>query len=81
MEFSSLSPWDASFVVDEKFVWVRCRGVPLALWSYQCFETIGSLVGSLVEIDEATITREVVEFARLRVRISIGSVAKLVKQV
>jgi len=61
--FESLVPWDDSFVVGEKFVWVRCRGIPLALWSSQCFEFIGSLVSSLVEVDDAMITREVVEFA------------------
>ena len=68
-------------MVGEKFVWVRCRGILLTLWSSRCFEFIGSLVGSLVEVDDATITREVVEFARLRVKIPVGRDAKMVKQV
>ncbi|ESW15862.1 hypothetical protein PHAVU_007G108700, partial [Phaseolus vulgaris] len=79
--FESIVPWDDSFAVGKKFVWVRCRGIPLALWSNQCFESVGSLVGALVEVDNATVTREVVEFARLRVRIPVGSDTRMVKQV
>ena len=79
--FESIVPWDDSFAVGEKFIWVRCRGIPLALWSNQCFESIGSLVSALVEVDNATVTREVVEFARLRVRIPVGSDTRMVKQV
>ena len=30
--FSELSPWRDSFVVPERFAWVRCRGIPLQLW-------------------------------------------------
>ena len=79
--FKSIVPWDDSFAVGKKFVWIHCRGIPLALWSNQCFESVGSLVGALVEVDNATVTREVVEFARLRVRIPVGSDTRMVKQV
>jgi len=79
--FKSIVPWDDSFAVGKKFVWIHCRGIPLALWSNQCFESVGSLVGALVEVDNATVTREVVDFARLRVRILVGSDTRMVKQV
>jgi len=79
--FDSLVPWNDSFVVPEKFVWVWCRGISLSLWSNQYFERIGALVGTLVEVDEVTITREVLEYARLRIRILVGEEARSVKSV
>ncbi|KAK7378163.1 hypothetical protein VNO80_03600 [Phaseolus coccineus] len=62
--FDSITPWSNSFMVAEKYVWVRCRGIPLKLWSSQCFELIGALVSSLIKVEEATTSREVLEFAR-----------------
>jgi len=57
--FGSLVPWNDPFVVSKKFVWVRCRGISLSLWNSKCFERIGALVGTLVEVDKATTAREV----------------------
>lgn len=65
----SLVPWENSFLVTEKFVWVRVRGLPLVFWSRQCFELIETLVRTLVEVDEAIVAQETLEFARLRIRI------------
>ncbi|KAK7356785.1 hypothetical protein VNO80_16061 [Phaseolus coccineus] len=63
---------DDSFVVSEKMAWFRCRGIPLALWSNQCFEPIGDLVATLVEVDTGTVSKEVLEYARLRTKIPLG---------
>ncbi|KAK7342045.1 hypothetical protein VNO80_24987 [Phaseolus coccineus] len=52
--FDSLVPWENSFLVSEKIIWVRVRGLLLVFWSSHCFELIGNLVGSLVKVDEAT---------------------------
>ncbi|XP_068501378.1 uncharacterized protein [Phaseolus vulgaris] len=70
--FESIVPWDDPFAVSEKIVWFRCRGIPLALWSNQCFERIGALLGKLVEVDERTISKEVLEYARLSIRIPLA---------
>lgn len=57
--FNSLVLWDVSFVVKDKIVWVRCRGIPLALRSSECFERIGNHVGTFVEVVEACVAKEV----------------------
>jgi len=77
--FVLIIPWDDSFVVKERLVWIRCRGVPLQLWCNQCFTRVGAVVGEVVEIDEATEKRETPEFARFRVKISVTSVVRRVK--
>ena len=79
--FESIVPWDDSFAVSEKIAWFRCRGLPLALWSNQCFERIGGLVGKLVKIDEGTISKEVLEYARLCIRIPLGEEVRLARSV
>ncbi|KAK7382657.1 hypothetical protein VNO80_01627 [Phaseolus coccineus] len=77
--FSSIFPWDDSFTIKEKFAWVRCRGIPLQLWSNHCFVNIGVVVGEVVEIDEATKEKERLEFAHFRVKIPVTSSVSMVK--
>jgi len=79
--FGSIVPWDDSFVVAEKIAWFRCRGIPLTLWSNQCFEHIGALIGKLEAVDEGTVSKEVLEYARLRIRLQLGEEARLTKSV
>ena len=77
--FESIVPWDDSFAIFEKIAWFRCRGISLALWINQCFECIGVLVGTLVEVDEGIISKEVLEYARLCIRIPLGEEVRLAK--
>jgi len=58
-------------------VWVRCRGLPLKLWNYDCFKHITALLGTLIEVDEATLALEEMEYARFRIRVSVGCEAKI----
>jgi len=78
--FSSVTPWDGSFASKERFAWIRCRGIPLQLWCNQSFHKVGAVVGEVVEIDEATEKREVLEFARFRVKLLVSTVVNLVKE-
>lgn len=68
-------------MVVKKLVWVRCKGILLALWSSKCFECIRVLVSTMVEVNKAMLTREVLEFARLRIRVPVGKVTRLAKTV
>ncbi|KAK7372242.1 hypothetical protein VNO80_05616 [Phaseolus coccineus] len=79
--FDLVFPWDESFSINERFAWVHCRGILLQLWSSHCFESIGALVGKVVEVDEVTLEREVLEYARLCVKIPVGGTANLAKEV
>lgn len=79
--FASVVPWNGSFTVHERFVWVRCRGISLHLWSRHCFESVGALVGKVVEVDRETLAREVLEYVRLRVSIPVGVFPSIKREV
>jgi len=75
--FDTIIAWEEQFVAVDKLVWVRCRGLPLKLWNSECFKHIAALLGTLVEVDEATIALEELEYARFKIRVSVGCEAKL----
>ncbi|ESW26204.1 hypothetical protein PHAVU_003G099400, partial [Phaseolus vulgaris] len=77
--FSSVTPWDGSFVLKERCEWIRCRGIPLQLWCNQSFSKVGAVVGEVVEIDEATEKRETLEFARVRAKTSVNTAINMEK--
>ncbi|KAK7332016.1 hypothetical protein VNO80_28762 [Phaseolus coccineus] len=79
--FGSILPWNVSLAVNERYAWVQSRGIPLELWSRQCFECIGALVGKMVEVDQATFAKEVLEYARFRVCVLAGGLVKVTKEV
>jgi len=53
----------------------------LALWTAGCFREILSDVGTLVEVDEATLNWECVKYARLKVRLVVASMVKFFKEI
>jgi len=68
-----------SLEIQEKLVLVICRGIPLRFWNNTFFERVEAQVGTLVEVDDSTIKREVLEFVRLRVRAPVGRELRMVK--
>jgi len=74
--FDTIIPWEEQFVAVDKLVWVRCRGLPLKLWNVDFFKHVAALLGTLVEVDEATLALEL-EYARFKIRVSVGCEAKL----
>jgi len=75
--FDTIIPWEDQFVVMDKLVWVRCRGLSLKLWNTECFKHIVALLGTLVEVDEATMTLDELEYARFKVRVLVSCEAKI----
>jgi len=78
---ASIVPWSESFEVADKLLWVYCREIPSNFWSNQCFELVGSLVGTFIEVYEATTSWEVLEFSRLRIRMLLRALTNLIKVV
>jgi len=70
--FVSIKPWTPAFVVDHKRVWVRCYGLPLALWNMDGFTKVVGKEVKLVFVDDATLSWENVEFARFQVHTSLS---------
>jgi len=67
--FVKMQPWSASFTVSHRVVWVRCIGLPITLWNRECFARVVGDIATLIDIDDATLMWENLEFARLKVRI------------
>jgi len=76
--FSSVSPWSHNCGVSYRIIWVRCFGLPLPALNRDCFDkVIGELSKSatVVAVDEASLSWEVLEYVRLKVRVqNVGSV-------
>ena len=79
--FEAIKPWGEGKVVGNKVVWTRCRGIPLSLWIVDCFRKILHKVGSLVDVDEATLNWEKVEYARLKVRTAEASKVQVCEEI
>jgi len=77
--FNSVSPWDDDFVNADKYIWVKIRGLPLKLWSGQCLESIVAMVGTLIEVDEATLEKNELEYTRVYIRLLVAWEARWVK--
>jgi len=45
--FELLEPWNENLPKGNKIVWTRCRGLPLHLWSLDCFRQVAGIVGML----------------------------------
>jgi len=79
--FETIKPWDGGMAVGNKEVWTRCRGIPLFLWTVDCFRKVLDTVGTLVDVDEATLNWECVEFARLKVRLAVASKVQICEEI
>ena len=51
--FEVLKPWNKN-ILRNKAVWMRCKGLPLHLWTFDCFKQVGDNVHTLLDVDEAT---------------------------
>jgi len=63
--------------IGNKRIWVRCRGILISLWGWECFEKVIGLIGSLIKIDKDTVEEEQLEFARLCIRLPIESIVNV----
>jgi len=78
--FSSVKPWSPEFVVDHKCVWMRCYGLPISLWNMDDFARAVGDEATLVSVDDATLSWDNLEFARVQVRTLRSSSSRWVKR-
>ncbi|CAL0299917.1 unnamed protein product [Lupinus luteus] len=63
--FSSIHRWKPTDVAQDRFLWIRCYGIPLHAWEEDFFKKLGSLFGKFIGIDDRTRYKRSLEFCRL----------------
>lgn len=67
----SLVPWDPYCVPQRRLAWLRCEGIPVNLWTRDCFESISQHLGALVRIDPLTTSFSRLDHARFGITTSL----------
>jgi len=75
-----MQPWSPSFTVSHRVVWVRCLGLPITLWNRESFARVVGDIVTLIDIDDATLMWENLEFARLKVRIENNRLLRVARK-
>ncbi|GLU22241.1 hypothetical protein SLE2022_383310 [Rubroshorea leprosula] len=52
--FEEVSPWTPEKVASERFVWIRCQGVPLNAWNSEFFAEMSCAWGKFIYVDDST---------------------------
>ena len=78
--FAEIKPWTVHDVVRYKRVWVRCYGLPFHLWNRECISKVVGEVATVVELDEATLSWDCLEYARCQVRLLKSCKAEFTKE-
>ncbi|GKV49125.1 hypothetical protein SLEP1_g55890 [Rubroshorea leprosula] len=62
--FKEIKPWSPCMVENERFVWIRCTGVPLHSWGPTFFSTLSCIWGKFITLDESTSKKKRFDIAR-----------------
>nr|KYP44342.1 hypothetical protein KK1_034167 [Cajanus cajan] len=68
--FHSIQRWTPSLVAGNRLIWVRCSGIPIHLWSQDCFAKVTSVFGTLILMDDDTSSFSRLDYARLLIKTS-----------
>ncbi|GKV09910.1 hypothetical protein SLEP1_g21342 [Rubroshorea leprosula] len=89
--FEEVKPWSPSSIAQERFVWIRCQGVPIHAWGPELFSSIGAVWGKVISLDDSTskkirfdigrflISTPIMEFISKSMSISVNGMPYTVK--
>ncbi|GKV44689.1 hypothetical protein SLEP1_g51849 [Rubroshorea leprosula] len=69
--FSEVKPWSPSMVAKERFVWIRCQGVPMLAWGPDFFQSMAAAWGKFICVDDSTSKKRRFDVARFLISTSI----------
>ncbi|GKV48276.1 hypothetical protein SLEP1_g55098 [Rubroshorea leprosula] len=67
--FLEIKPWSLTTVAVERFVWIKCLGLPLHAWKSEYFQSFGNLWGTFVSLDDSTSRKKRLDVARFLITI------------
>ncbi|GKU90659.1 hypothetical protein SLEP1_g4626 [Rubroshorea leprosula] len=79
--FSEIKPWSPITVAKERFVWLRCLGVPLHAWGPVFFESMVAAWGKFISLDDNTSKKRRFDVARILISTSIMESISVKRQI
>ncbi|GKV01050.1 hypothetical protein SLEP1_g13646 [Rubroshorea leprosula] len=79
--FVKVKPWSPTMVAKERFVWLRCLGVPLHVWGPEFFESMVAAWGKFISLDENTSKKRRFDVARILISTSIMEPISVKRQI
>src|ERR1044072_5026898 len=68
--FEEIYPWCPMYAPGFRIAWIRCEGIPINLWTKNCFAKLTMCFGDVVAIAECTSNFSRLDFARIQIRTS-----------
>lgn len=70
-------PWTKNFSYEKEcistvHVWVRFTGLPIHYWGVRCLSRIAGMLGKVIRVDNATLKKDRMHFARVLVELDIN---------
>ncbi|MCI19629.1 hypothetical protein A2U01_0040788, partial [Trifolium medium] len=66
--FHKVIPWKPSLVAESREIWIQIHGLPLHVWEESSFKMIAGRFGVFLDFDEATIEKQRLDVARVKLR-------------
>ncbi|GLT97602.1 hypothetical protein SLE2022_151590 [Rubroshorea leprosula] len=79
--FEEIQPWSPELVAHERFVWIRCQGVPLNAWRCDFFEKMGSSWGKFICLDDNTSNKKRFDITRFLISTPITDSISISRQI
>ncbi|GKV30559.1 hypothetical protein SLEP1_g39360 [Rubroshorea leprosula] len=79
--FEKVCPWSPDLVTDERFVWIKCQGVPLNVWAPEFFASMGCSWGKFICLDDSTSKRKRFDIARFLISTLIMNTILMMRQI
>ncbi|GKU94470.1 hypothetical protein SLEP1_g7966 [Rubroshorea leprosula] len=79
--FEKVCPWTPDLVAKERFVWIRCQGVPLNIWGPKFFASMGCSWGKFICLDDSTSHRRRFDIARFLISTPIMNTISVMRQI
>ncbi|GKV02944.1 hypothetical protein SLEP1_g15318 [Rubroshorea leprosula] len=79
--FEKVCPWSPELIAKERFVWIRCQGVPLDVWGHDFFESMGRSWGKFICLDDSTSQRRRFDIARFLISTPIMNTISVLREI
>lgn len=74
--FNYVGEWDDNIMHQKRNIWTLWYGVPLKAWSPRFFKMVSAKFGSLIHIDESTLSKQNLSRARILIKTLLQSLPK-----